>query len=200
MFLIDTFHDACNKKIKCEIINYPYNERYSIDKGLDYTNIIKINYSNCKKITVKCNCADFKQSNTFLFFFKRPRYCEHVSWFGLCYLNNMYVSFWSLQSIQIFIYQYIPELVVSNLVTNGNNNDSTDSADSVKALDCVDCVICLDKITHENQITYNCNICKNIVHAKCWNLYLISVNRLRSRFHLKKCCVCRSGYLPCLLK
>jgi len=194
MFLIDTFHDASNKKIKCEIINYPYNERYSNDKGIDYTNIIKINYSNCKKITVKCDCVDFKQSNTFLFFFKRPRYCDHIKWFGLRYLNNMYVSFWSLQSIQVFIYQYIPELVISNLVTNGNNNDT------VETLDCVDCVICLDKIIYENQITYNCNICKNVVHAKCWNLYLISVNRLKIRFHLKKCCVCRTGYLPCLLK
>jgi hypothetical protein len=211
MYLIDTSHDACKKNIKCDIINYPYNEingnftnenqgNFTNENQGNFTNginsfyscynninVITINYSNSKKIIVKCNCPDFKQSNSFLFFFKTPKYCDHIKWFGFCYFKTTYVPFWSIRSIQFFVYQYIPELVVPDLVKN---------------VDHTDCVICLDKINYESQTTYQCNVCQNPIHTKCWNLYILSSNRIYNRrgIYLKKCCVCRTGYLPCLLK
>lgn len=77
-----------------------------------------------------------------------------------------------------FINKYIPESE-----KNGNNDE---------------CVVCLEDINYKNQGVYNCITCKNSVHVKCWNLYLISLSR--QYIHLQKCSVCRTSYLPCILK
>lgn len=176
MFLIDAVSDKVNCTVKCEIINCI--NLFGNTIKINENSIIEINYKNPKNIKVKCNCKDYKQSNTILFFFKTPKYCDHIKWFGLYYLHIMYVSFWSVQSIKNFINKYIPESD-----KNGNNDE---------------CVVCLEDINYKNQAVYNCITCKNSVHIKCWNLYLISSSR--QYINLQKCSVCRTSYLPCILK
>lgn len=178
MFLIDVAHDTCNDIIKCEIYNRTY---HYIKKS---SNIVEINIKNPKNIKVKCNCTDFKDSNNFLYFFKKTNYCDHIKWFGLTYLHSILVSFWTIKGIKRFITVYIPD---SNTHTNNT-----------------ECIVCLDELNKTKKF-YTCKQCKSAVHVKCWNTFIIISSGLADTIftdtiHLQKCCICKSHYLPCLLK
>jgi len=178
-YLIDTFFstnklDSDSDKIICLIF----------DKTNYSTSTLTIDY-NKSEIKVSCDCSGVciltkfkKNNNIFHCFFKKQKECNHIKWMSVSYFNchslsnwTHSVNNWTIEKINTF------QLFHRHSVTpNGNN---------------IECSICLDDINYTSENTYYCNVCKNSIHNKCWNKFII-LNPNNCKLN---CCICRTGRL-----
>jgi hypothetical protein len=182
-YLIDTFYSKNNSqtdKIVCLIFD---TQNYS-------TSTLTINYNNTQ-IKVSCDCSQvssdlsrplFRSAPTscelkksikdmFCFFFKKQKECIHIKWLSLNYFNCNYTDNWTLKKINNFKLFH-----VRSITPKGHN---------------IECSICLDNIDYDNENTFYCNVCKNSIHNKCWNKFII----INHNYCKANCCICRTGIL-----
>lgn len=172
LYLIDTSYSKNElndlTKISCLIF----------DKKNFSTSLLTIHYNN-SIIKVSCDC-DYTPpkkgiiKKIFLFFKKEECEfddCIHIKWLTLSYFDTSFVSKWTLRKINNFKLFNTP-----SFTPNGHN---------------IECSICLDTINYDTENTYYCKVCKNSVHNKCWNKFVI----MNSNCCKLNCCICRTGIL-----
>ena len=168
-YLIDTYYNKNSTKsesdrIVCLIFN---KENYS-------TSTLIIDY-NKSQINVSCDCSCILKKKSikdmFCLFLKKKIDCIHMEWLSLSYFNCRYSDDFTLKKINNFKLFH-----GQSFTPNGHN---------------IECSICLDNINYNNENTYYCNICKNSVHNKCWNKFII----INPNYCKLNCCICRTGTL-----
>jgi len=175
-YLIDTFYSKnksnsnLSDKIVCLIFD---TQKYS-------TSTLTIDYNNFQ-IKVSCDCSHFSSiltqltkksiKNMFYYFFKKQSSCIHIKWISSSYFNCSSTDNWTLKKINTF------KLFHTQSITPSGNN--------------IECSICLENINYNSENTYYCNVCKNSIHNKCWNKFII-INPDNCKLN---CCICRTGRL-----